>query len=185
MNPCDALPEDWSMYYNGCWMRHEKLGIGRVEVAGDLLLFYPPGAPDYVIAKPKELSTWWPRAGAFNYNGNAVYIARRNIRNMRKSAIGGDHYYVKWGKCPNSLVMQVLRDHDAYPSVHDAWALLRDGRKAVAVTRDIIFSDYDDGECDVYFRGMEVGRMSQLCGFVPTFSASPWTRRVLHQLEGS
>ncbi|GAG31465.1 unnamed protein product, partial [marine sediment metagenome] len=98
MNPCDAMPKDFQMYYNGCWMEHATHGVGLVRVHdGVMYLDKENTGENSLRVKPSYLTCWWPRPGAFNCKNHAVYIARRAMRNMRKSAVANDHYFIKWG----------------------------------------------------------------------------------------
>lgn len=185
MNPSDALSQDYGMYYDNCWMRHTTHGIGRVRVVGgDMYLERQPGA-DPIQVQPKYLECWWPRPGAFNCGDHAVYIARRAIRNMRKSATSGDHYFVKWGSPYGKEVMMCLKTGPNTETMDSAIDLIQKGRmSSVAVTRDIIIEPNDrKGEFNVIFRGMEAGTYTQDGGFIPLFSNNPWTHRILRQLE--
>jgi len=186
MNPCDALTQDYGMYYDGCYMRHKTHGIGRIQViGGDLYLSTSPRS-DPKLVKPSYLECWWPRPGAFNYKERAVYISRRAIRNMRKSAVGGDHYAVKWGSPYGMDIMMLLKEGVNSMSIEMGIQKL-DAKvmTSVAVSRDIIL--YPDEEPDNYvvvFRGMEVGTWYKGGGFTPSFSNNPLTPRVMRQLEG-
>lgn len=184
MNPADALTADYGMYYDGCYMRHRNHGIGRIQViGGDLYLCTSPNA-DPKLVKPSYLECWWPRAGAFNTKTHAVYIARRAVRNMRKSAVGNDHYFVKWGTPYGVDVMTILQQGTNEIRMDKAIELLNNGSmSSVAVSRDIIISPEEGDTYSVTFRGMECGTWSN-GGFTPLFSESPLTARVLRQLEG-
>ena len=186
MNPADALPEDWGMYYDGVWMKHTKHGVGQINVIGGDLHFRKSPGCEPIIVKAKYLSCWWPRAGAFNCGDHAIYIARRAIRNMRKSAVAGDHYYVSWGSPYGKDVMMMLKGGPNYISPDEADRILRAGNmQSVAVTRDIIFTqcELDPEKVSVIFKGMEMGTWSANEGFIPLFSGSPFTPRILRQLE--
>ena len=186
MNPEDALPEDWGMYYDGVWMRHDKYGVGRIEVLGGDLYLKRSVYSDPIQVRAEYLKCWWPRAGAFNCGNHAIYIARKAVRNMRKSAVAGDHYFVKWGTGFGIDIMEKLRSGPNCHSKVDATRLLEDGdMSSVAVTRDIIFTLCEDNpeKFIVIFRGMEVGTWSEISGYTPQFSGHPLTSRVLRQLD--
>jgi hypothetical protein len=190
MNPCDALTKDYGMYYNGCWMKHSVHGIGCISVVSDRMYWIgdPGGSGENLRVQAKSLSCWWPRPGAFNVKGSAVYIARRAVRNMRKSAVGQDHYFVKWGNPYAMNVMLTLRDGPNHVTLRVAEAALSDGRTAttsVAITRDIIITHEEEkpnGRYTVIFRGLEAGTLHKGV-FDPVFSGNPLTARVLRQLE--
>ena len=182
MNPSDALTKDWGMYYDGCWMKHRTLGVGRVLVAEKTLYLDRDDAATKV--DPEDLSCWWPRPGAFNVGKSAVYIARRTIRNMRKSAVGGDHYYLKWGNPYACNVMETLKKGTNHVPLSLGLQMLDRGDvKAVAVSRDIIIKRESATRYNVIYRGNEVGTWNPVLGFKPLFLGSPFTRRVMRQLE--
>ena len=191
MNPCDAMPKDYGMYYEGCWMYHNTHGIGRVStIAGSksMWLDTTEGMEPPKKVKASALMCWWPRAGAFNVPNEAVYIARRAIRNMRKSAVGQDHYFVKWGSPYAQEVMYTLKTGPNYVTLPEAVRQLSHSvRSAVAISRDVIvhFEDEskDNETLTVVFRGMEAGRIIN-GRYEPAFHDHPLTGRVLRQLEG-
>jgi len=188
MNPQDALPQDYPMYYNGCWMEHVDLGIGRVMVTGSrLYLDTDYGLSEATLVKAKDLICWWPRPGAFNGVRDAMYIARRAQRNMRKSAMPNDHYYLKWGNpYGGSDMMQLLKEGANHIPIEDALeAFAKKKRTSAAVSRDIIIhpTDTDPKVCSVIFRGNEVGTLENGY-FTPLFSSNPIDMRALRQLEG-
>lgn len=190
MNPADALPEDWGMYYDGVWMRHTTHGIGQIQVVGGDMYLRKTPKSDPILVNSRYLRCWWPRAGAFNCGDHAIYIARRAMRNMRKSAMSGDHYYITWGSPYGKDMMMVLRNGPNPLPIGDAILGLRSGIVgSVAITRDIILSvDFEAGvehkePLTVVFRGMEVGTYTEDGGFVPLFSGSPFTPRIHRQLE--
>lgn len=188
MNPTDAMPKDYGMYYNNCWMRHTRYGVGMIQVVdGGLFLNYIKGKDPFKV-KASNLSCWWPRPGAFNCGNHAIFIARRAIRNMRKSATGQDHYFVKWGTPYGKDIMMVLRSGDNSKSLAEAASLMASGASSsVAITRDIIIHPEEEINQPLYtvlFRGIEVGRLVS-GSFEPLFSGSPLTGRVIRQLEGA
>jgi hypothetical protein len=187
MNPCDAMPKDFQMYYDNCWMVHTTLGVGRVRVIdGEMHMELLQGKKQSAAVNAKYLSCWWPRPGAFNLEDSAVYIARRAIRNMRKSAMCGDHYFIKWGTPYQKDAMLLLRDGPNAIPLPEAVDLLKHKKySSVAVTRDIIIHPEDDPNTNcftVIFRGMETGRLVN-GQYEPLFSGSPVTGRILRQLE--
>ena len=187
MNPSDAMPKDFQMYYDGCWMEHTKHGVGRVRVIdGTMYLDKDNGLTNAIRVKPAYLRCWWPRPGAFNCGNHAVYVARRAMRNMRKSAVAGDHYFVKWGSPYGKDVMMTLREGANQLPLQEALELLRTKKmSSAAISRDIIIHPEDKPTIDVQtvvFRGMNSGKLSGGI-YEPLFSHSPLTGRVLRQLE--
>jgi hypothetical protein len=151
-----------------------------------MYLQYLKGKKDMVCVKPAMLECWWPRPGAFNVKGSAIYIARRAQRNMRKSAVSGDHYFVKWGTPYGKDVMVTLRDGPDTKTLRQAAKMLSTGSMtSVAISRDIIIYVEDDTLPDVYevvFRGIECGKLVR-GSYEPSFSDNPLTGRVVQQLE--
>jgi len=187
MNPQDALPQDYPMYYNGCWMEHSELGIGRISVVGTRMYIDTNyGKTDPVCVKAKDLSCWWPRPGAFNGKKEAIYVGRRAHRNMRKSAMPNDHYFLKWGSPYAVDMMLALAGGRNEITIEEAIERFKAGKMiSAAVSRDIIIYPQDDSE-DVYvvvFRGNEVGVLENGY-FTPLFSSNPIDARALRQLEG-
>lgn len=187
MNPADAKPQDWGMYYDSCWMKHTTLGVGRIRVINGKLYFEDePGTEDPKQVKARFLTCWWPRPGAHNpvNSTHAIYIARRAQRNMRKSAIAGDHYFVKWGATHSMKTMQHLRAGPKLVPLHVAVEMLtKKERHSIAVSRDIILTRGEDVHNHaVIFRGEENGTYSMGC-YTPLFSDNPLTGRILRQLE--
>jgi hypothetical protein len=185
MNPADALTSDYGMYYNGCWMEHSKYGIGQISVNNSRMYLQVDHNEEAIQVKPANLKCWWPRPGAYNVEGSAVYIARRAMRNMRKSAVGNDHYFVKWGNAYAAPVMCTLRTGENQVGFAEAYKRMSTGMAtSVAISRDIIiFRDTEvKGSYTVVFRGLEAGTLSD-GAFDPIFSGNPLTGRVLRQLE--
>lgn len=100
MRPHEALPQDWNLYYNNTYMLHKDIGPVFVRVGHGGLHVKKADRPndEWQIVEPESLSVWFPRTGAFNTSKNALYIARRAARSMRKSMSLGDLYYVKHGE---------------------------------------------------------------------------------------
>lgn len=189
MNPCDALQQDWRMYYEGSWMRHRSYGPGLVSVSGDELYFYRypndtlEAEPTRV--NPRDLVCWWPRSGAYNTPGGAVYIARKATRSMRKSAHAGEHYMIKWGNaCMRGtgykLMLQLRRGHSLVELDFALRAIKEKVTRSVAITQDIILASTPDGLV-VVFRGIKVGMLED-GDFIPDFERSPIARRAMHKL---
>lgn len=188
MNPSDALPQDWRMYYHNCWMEHTTLGIGMVAVSDNRLYFYNyqngDSSVDPVKVNAQDLKCWWPRPGAYNTKaGSAVYISRKAIRTMRKSAVAGEHYVIKWGpRLGNIDLMVALRAGPSRHSISYAAKVLKDGLVAsVAVSRDLILAKDKFNNIVVIFRGLEAGEYRD-GEFVPSFTGSPLAKRVMMKL---
>lgn len=100
MRPHEALPQDWNLYYNNTYMLHKDIGPVFVRAGQGGLHVKKAERPndEWTIVEPDTLSVWFPRTGAFNTSKNALYIARRAARSMRKSMSLGDLYYVKHGE---------------------------------------------------------------------------------------
>lgn len=190
MNPAEARPEDYNLYYNRTWMRHSTKGLFYVRVneqkfrgqrsLGDGHV----DMEDYVTLGAKYLEPWWPRGGSFNTQYGACYITRRAQRNMRKSATGGGHYIVTYGSMGGDP-MSVMAKNDGYMSIQSFKLLAKMGKiMDAAVTRDIIVAQVE-GEQDmgVYFRGIYAGRLNGKA-FDPVAHGHPMSKRAaikLHQ----
>jgi hypothetical protein len=188
MLPSEALPEDWRMYYNNCWMRHRRHGIGLIQIVGGMFYLYT--FPDDVMeSEPQRvnheaLECWWPRPGAYNTPQGAVYIARKSTRTMRKSATMGDHYYVSWGSKRGTngyMPMLVMRRGADFVDIPFGLKVINDGlSNSVAVSRELIINRTPTKELQVLFRGREVGVM-QNGDFIPLVD-SPMSRRAHDKL---
>ena len=195
MNPTQVPKRDWRLYYNNTWMRHVEHGPVHVRVVNDgaTYLQYAENVPtepginiyddgkQWVNAPAKDLKVWWPRAGAYNIEGSAVYIGRRSSRCMSKSAKADKHYYRAWGRARGW--MRALADGPNYVTWNTATEMLDKGIiSSCAITRDIIItSPNDDGRYTVVFRGEEVGYM-QNREFYPSNDYAPSTKRVFYKL---
>jgi len=190
MNPCDALQQDWRMYYEGSWMRHRSYGPGMVSVQGDELYFYRyPN--DQMEARPirvgpRDLMCWWPRSGSYNTPGGAVYIARKATRSMRKSAHAGEHYTIKWGKeylgrASTNVMLQLRRGHSLVELDFALRAIKEKVTRSVAITQDVILANTPDGLA-VVFRGIKVGMLEDE-NFIPDHERSPIARRAMQKLQ--
>jgi hypothetical protein len=177
------------MYYEGAWMRHKAHGPGMVAVSGQTLYFYryPNGRmeSDPLVVEPEMLQIWWPRSGSYNTPGGAIYIARKAVRSMRKSAHAGEHYVIRWGKerMPRgSNVMLALRAGHSLVDLDFALRAIKEKMtKSVAVTRDIILAKTPDGLA-VVFRGIKVGMLEDE-DFVPDHPRSPIALRVTQKMQ--
>ena len=101
MRPSEALPQDWGLYYNGTYMEHVTKGPVLVTVSrtnGTLSATAVRGLKTKSVVQPEDLSVWFPEKGAFNTRKGATYIARRALRQMRKSLTLGDLYYCTMGE---------------------------------------------------------------------------------------
>lgn len=185
MNPVDALQQDWHLYYDGSWMRHQQLGPGQVVVSGTELYFYsypndvPEAAPRRCMAG--ELSYWWPNGGAINTPFGACFVTRTATRSMRKSA-HAEHYGVSWHG-PNfpmdkTQLMLWLRRGPALIDVDFAMkAMDNQMTPSVAVAKDMIFAATPQkGMYDVVYRGVVIGKIKGRV-FMPYYEDAPITRR--------
>jgi len=191
MKPSDALPQDWRLYYDQSWMRHSNLGPGKVRVSGGSLYFYqfPNDEPETegVLVRPTHLSCWWPRSGAYNFPGYAVYIARKSTRSMRKSANPHEHYTVKWSggeyydDGSNNKLMLLLRKGPSLVDKDFAMKVLDEGMAtSIAVAHDIILAKEKAG-LSVVFKGIQIGTLKD-DNFVPDFDRAALVRRATDRL---
>ena len=190
MKPSDALQQDWRLYYDQSWMKHSQLGPGKVKVAGNSLYFFT--FPNDVIepegkqVSPSDLSCWWPRSGAYNFPGSAVYVARKSTRSMRKSAHPTEHYVIKWGTSydevgPNTIMLH-LRKGPSLVEADYAIRVLNDGLStSVAVSHDIILSRTSSEALEVIFKGITVGTLEDGL-FRPDYNRSALVRRAQDRL---
>ena len=154
MNPRDANPEDWHLYYHRTWMLSKKHGPIMVYVDGTTFMGYRPMDVDTGILEekpvkldPMELETWWPRSAAYNwtYRGvtRACYLTRRAQRNMRKSATSNSHYVLGYGSYGGELMVLAAMPRP-YPSPAQALNRLRKASPTevadLAVSQDLILS---------------------------------------------
>ena len=168
MNPIEAHPNDLAMYYVSTFMQSRKydqivfvVSVNDVTEKFTIMLSADDENPKRVILS--DLECWWPEAGAYNIDGQGVYVGRKARRNMKKSAY--DHYYVQWGqrimrsdrllwmlaKGPNWL------DRDAAVKV-----LKQRVMKSVAIAQEIILQrlkgkGMKDAGFTVIFRGQDAG----------------------------
>lgn len=170
------------MYYANTWMNHVEYGPGCIQVRDGQLTHSRGGPHDETRdVKPDDLECWWPRSGSYNTPYGAVYIARKAARNMRKSASYGDHYQLTYGRGDGGDVLRLMIDGPDYLSVNEARKALRQKiAKSIAVTRDIILTQKDQGVV-VVFRGMDTGVLSD-DGFEPYIEADPLSKRTYVKL---
>lgn len=189
MNPCDALKQDWRMYYDGAWMKHKRHGPGCVMVSGNDLMFYrypnDQPEPEPKVVLPRDLECWWPRSGAYNTPGGAIYISRKSTRSMRKSAHPHEHYVIKWGHEATALnsvnlMIQLRKGHSFVELEFALKAIKEEMTKSVAITRDIILAASHDGIA-VVFRGIKAGILED-GDFTPDYDEAPLARRVMSKL---
>jgi hypothetical protein len=197
MNPSDALTADRRMYYNNTWMLHK--GVPRkVQVASNKMYVWIDDDMEYMPCTARSLKCWWPRAGAYNTDSGGVYIARRGVRNMRKSATQDDHYFVKYGY--TSIPMETLRDGPNHYGVAEGIDRLanismvsrynKHEANIVAVSRDILLVDSEETSSTdtllVIYRGLPAGRLTNVStawAYEPSSSCCPLAGRVTRQLE--
>ena len=194
MKPTQARRQDWRMYYNATVMRHAELGIVHVKVE-DNAKFYVSQVKlhrvdpdigivkhaDWELAKPADLDIWFPRAGAYNIEGEAMYISRKAERSMKKSATANNHYRITYGPRRNDLMFVALArgyNHLSWPVAQEV--MEKDMARAVAVTRDIIL-EKDEDKYNIIFRGQEVGKLVE-GEFLPTHEYAPATKLTFNKL---
>ena len=187
MNPVDARPEDWNMYYSGAWMYHNKIKrIVYVEVgqlAANRFSYQLPAGEIWHDAEPEELQSWWPRAGSYNVGNGAVFIGRRARRSMRKSATN-DHYFIQWGgrgvsPCKIMATNSEFIKYDAAVEV-----LNKKVSKSAAICQDVILSKKEGqgkNVFDVIYRGTGAGVLDNN-RFIPTFEGTPASKRAEYRL---
>lgn len=180
MNPKDARVVDWPMYYGGTWMEHSEFGPGYVEVRDEKLFFKKNREEPLIRVSSKDLSCWWPRSGSYNTPNGAVYIARQAARNMRKSAVQGDHYKLVYGYTHGDTVSLMVNGPD-YVDVETALKMMKKNvSTSIAVTRDIILHNSEYG-IQVIFRGNNAGVLDTT-GFRPHIPADPLAKRAYVKL---
>lgn len=181
----DTEPTDWSLYFEGTYMMYRnKVAAVSVDTEGPqyrLMLTFNPHKRVF-LSTPEELAeleVWWPRPGAYNYMGHAVYIARKAARNMKKSCCPRSHYYIKYG---NNLAVKTVRylktgpNHMDWPSAKKALDKLLCA--SVAVARDLILLSTDEGNYGVVYRGEHVGHVTVTGEFHASTDLAPSTKLV-------
>lgn len=185
MLPRDALPEDWRMYYNNCWMRHPELGVGLVSVIGSNFYLSPRGEADsQERVDYRVLEMWWPRAQASNSPTNGAYfIHRKASRTMRKSATGGEHYYAGNGMISHSFVMsQLSKDKQMHCGKKLGKLVLNnDLAVSVAVSHNIILRRKRN-KFLVEFRGILLGELDD-SGKIIAAQDTPLLRLAQRELD--
>lgn len=191
MNPSDAMPQDYGLYYNNTYMQHRTKGpVFVTAVPGEL--YAKPEKGRVGAVRPSTLTPLWPRPGAYNYvasNGTAtaVFISRRARRSARRSA-STEHYHVSWSHSGNRTIsgamMWAAITEAPYPSASVALRRLRSRTNpttAVAVSRDMILckkSNY----ISVIVRGQVVGRIRNGV-FVPSVEGTALCKVARMQLR--
>lgn len=184
----DVPARDWMLYFNNVYMLYD----------GDIALVNPvqhngrstlqtqratDGKTNYLWRKAdlRKLEIWWPRAGAYNLNGHAAYIARKANRCMRKSCCPRTHYYIKWGNRGLNPSSYILNGPN-----HLSWDKAKevlDKRVAsdVAVCRDMIVTRVKDGEYKIIYRGEDAGVVNH-GEYTAANDFSPTTKLVYRRL---
>lgn len=161
MNPVDASPADWRMYYHNTWMIHKTHGPCHVSVEydeedGGSFFRINNGTKTFNRINSNHLMLWFPPVGAYNVGSNAVYLGRRAQRMMRKSAAYPDTYYVQWGGRPNATTLLKALIAPVYHTCEDAINKLRQGEaRSLAISRHIILWVHN-GRINVVYKGHEV-----------------------------
>lgn len=179
MNPCDALPGDWNMYYDGCYMWHTKLDKAVLVSCDDgLLQHYDKKTEVYIKAEPDELICWWPRSGAYNTGGQAIFVGRRARRSMRKSAY--DHYFCQWGNDRGHNVLRLMAEGPNFLTYQAARECLNKRvMECAAISADLILARNRADErdyFDVIYRGTLAGELKEE-QFIPYFNGTPAAKR--------
>lgn len=177
---------DWPLYFNEVYMQYlgEVCKVTVTTREGKTVLALSSGLNTRYIwrkADLRNLSVWWPRPGAYNYKGDASYIARKATRCMRKSASPRNHYYVKYGNHAGYNLIRYLMNgpnHMSWPSAKEA--LDKGAMLGVAVCRDLIVTQVPDGYGIIY-RGETVGRLTQ-GEYIPMDDYSPVNKLVSRRL---
>jgi len=157
MNPIDAPPEDWPLYYSGTWMMHSRYGAGYVDtqtnIEGEVeLKFYNDKSKGRVV-QGKDLTLYFPEAGAYNTRRGGFVLFRRAQRSMRKSASYPNTYYTAVGYAFGSTeILNAIIDKHYY-AWRKARLLLKSRRmSAVALSLNVLV----DKNGVIYYRGRPV-----------------------------
>ncbi len=143
MNPEDALPQDYPLYYNGTFMRHAERGPVFV-VAGDGGFVVKTRTGRQARAAAQDLSPLWARPGSYNVSTpigeRAIYLGRKGRRSARRSA-STEHYQVIWSASGDRRITKTIMweaiMNEGYPNAKKALAKLKEG-ESVAVSREMI-----------------------------------------------
>ena len=186
----DKVPvRDWNLYFNNTYMLYKgepvlvqpARGDGRTVLA---LRDHLGETCTYVWKKAdlKNLSVWWPRAGAYNKDGAAVYISRRASRCMKKSCCPSSHYAFKYGMAMRAQVIVYLLRGPNYLSWLAAREALDKGvMRSVAVCRDMILEFDGPSKYKVIYRGEHAGVLEN-GEYTAQNDMSPVTKLVVHRL---
>jgi hypothetical protein len=114
------------------------------------------------VLDPADPEVWFPRAGAYNATGRALYFGRRARRCMKKSA-SYDHYYTQWGRqLPgNQMLWTMAKGPNLLPWNAAKLVMENNAMSSVAIGPNLIMCKTDnDNEYDVVYRGLEIGRLT-------------------------
>lgn len=179
MNPVDALPRDYGLYYDNTFMWNTKRDRAVYVTLGE-----GGGLREQLTRQgrklrvdPEDLKCWWPKSGAYNINGQGVYIARRARRNMKKSPY--DHYYVLYGdqRLPGNILWEVLKGQNQLGIGPAMEVLDKRLMRSVAVAHDLILLARAPGVYRVVYKGIEAGNIVD-GAFRPTWNDAPASKRV-------
>lgn len=192
MNPSECDPNDWALYYSGCYMVHRTLGLVTVSCDDNQFAACIPGGR-YRLVEAGTLSCIWPGARSINLDDRAVYIGRMARRQARRSATA-HHYRILWasgigeelGIGISHQMMHLLHEPVQYPTFKEALAQMNGNMSGVAVSRDLILQQHPGGTLGVIFQGIGAGLLREQFGrydFIPDVCDSPLARRVQFKLE--
>lgn len=183
MRPLDSLPRDYSLYYSDTWMRVGKdIMHIHATVGGDLKGKLRTDR-NFKRIDPAHADIWFPRAGAYNGLGGALYIGRAARRNMKKSA-NYEHYFIVWGLKlgPIDMMWTLAAGPNLLRWTSAKDALDNKAMSSVAISPTIIISQAVDEGYPVIFRGTMVGT---LIGkkFVPHVEDHPMNDTFIDELR--
>jgi hypothetical protein len=191
----DKVPaRDWNLYFGGVYMQYRgTLAYVRPYAYQDpeegrtrtTLRVQREGMKDKFLWRKgdlKELLVWWPRAGAYNIRGSAVYVARKATRSMKKSCCPDSHYYVKWGAQGMSPARYLTLKNHHFDTWEAAKQAIDNGKHARALSRNLIVANSAaKGVYQLVYRGDEVGTLEG-SDYHPLNELSPLTKLVYQEL---
>lgn len=156
MKPSEALRRDWGLYFDSTWMLVDGV-VQFVRLIGQDLHASQEHDQEGGLLDPEAPEVWFPRAGAYNSAGRAVYIGRRARRCMKKSA-SYDHYYNQWGRAiqGGGMLWTMAKGRNLLPWNAAKLIMDSDGMTSCAVGPHLIMQLNRDGYGVVY-RGLEIG----------------------------